>query len=213
MPGTRHIGGGTAGRAARWLAAALLVPALVSCGGGGGDSASAQRSDSGPNGNGQNGDGGQTGEQRTQDTGNQGGFRTAGEPSANVQGTDNKALIKLSFPARTSFRATISKVADCGTSRFATPASRPVQVVDGETERAEFTLPRWTPGTTSRTICLTVTVDGDSKQVQAVGTVEIITVPDDGSTSGTGSTPSVEATPYGGVSLYGGATIGAGSNP
>ncbi|MFF7993524.1 hypothetical protein ACFZDG_27510 [Kitasatospora xanthocidica] len=207
MPGTRQIGGRTAGRAARWLAAALLVPALVSCGGGGGDSASAQRSDNGQNGGGQNDNGGQTGDQRTQDTGNQGGFRTAGEPSANVQGTDNTALIKLSFPARTSFQATISKVADCGTSRFATPASRSVEVVDGETERAEFTLPQWKPGTTSRTICLTVTVDGSSKQVQAVGTVEIITIPDSGTTPGNGTTPGGGATPYGGAS------VSAGSNP
>ncbi|MER7768390.1 hypothetical protein [Kitasatospora sp. NPDC096140] len=206
MPGTRHLGSGRTGRTARWLAAALLVPALAACGGGGGDSASGQRSDSGQSGAGQTDDG-RTDDQRTQDTGNQGGFRTAGEPSANVQGTDNSALITLHFTSTSSFDATVSKVADCGSSAYAVnPGSQQVKVTDGVGEQVEFTLPDWKPGTKERTICLTVTVDGSSKRVTAVGRVSIIS-PDHGTTTSPGG-----KTPDGGVSPYGGTSPGAGSN-
>lgn len=207
MPGTRHLGSGRSGRTARWLAAALLVPALAACGGGGGDSASGQQSDNGQSGTGQTDDGGRTDDQRTQDTGNQGGFRTAGEPSANVQGTDNSALITLHFTSTASFDATISKVADCGSSAYAVnPGSQQVRVTDGVGEQVEFSLPDWKPGTKERTICLTVTVDGSSKRFQAAGSVTIIS-PDHGTTTSPGG-----KTPDDGVSPYGGSSPGAGSN-
>ncbi|MFJ9454042.1 hypothetical protein ACIRST_03085 [Kitasatospora sp. NPDC101447] len=211
MPGTRHLGSGRTGRTARWLAAALLVPALAACGGGGGDSASGQRSDSGQSGAGQSGNGqtddGRTDDQRTQDTGNQGGFRTAGEPSANVQGSDNTALITLHFTSSTSFDATVSKVADCGSSAYAVnPGSQQVKVTDGVGEQVEFTLPNGKPGTKERTICLTVTVGGSSKRITAAGSVQN-TSPDQGTTTSPGG-----KTPDGGVSPYGGTSSGAGSN-
>ncbi|MDH6709231.1 hypothetical protein P3T27_005977 [Kitasatospora sp. MAA19] len=220
MPGTRHIGYGRGRRAARWLGAALLVPVLAACGGGGGGgggSGSARQSD-----NGQGGSGGQSDGQRTKDAGNQGGFRTAGEPSAGVQGSDETAFIMLSFPSKTSFEATISKVADCGSSTYATPASRQVPVTDGKGRQVTFTLPKPTSGAASRTICLTVTVDGSSKRIQAEGAVEVITpgngsTPGNGATSSSGSTPGNGKTPGGGASPKSsastGAPTGAGSNP
>ncbi|MEU1289820.1 hypothetical protein [Kitasatospora sp. NPDC005856] len=213
MPGTGNFGGGRTGRAARWLAAALLLPALAACGGGG-DSGSAGANRAGQSG--QNNGSGEPDDQRTKDQGDQGGFRNAGEPSANVQGTDRTALISLSFPSRTSFTATISKVSDCGSTVYATPASQTVQVTDGETERAEFRLPPWKPGTKSRNICLTVAADDSVKRIEAVGSVEIIS-PDEGSTTGNGGTPgnggTYGSTPTGGSSPYTGAPTGTGSTP
>ncbi|MFJ9442493.1 hypothetical protein ACIRRH_11550 [Kitasatospora sp. NPDC101235] len=210
---------------ARWLVAVLLVPALAACGGGGGgggDSGSAGATQAGQNG--QNSGSGRPDDQRTKDEGNEGGFRNAGEPSANVQGGDNTALISLSFPSKTSFPATISKVADCGSSAYATPASKQVQVTDGTTDQVEFQLPQWKPGTTSRTVCLTVTADDSTKRIEAVGSVDVISpdngsTPGSGSTSGNGSTPGKGSTsgnggtPGGGSSPNGGASTGAGSNP
>ncbi|MET8543294.1 hypothetical protein ABZW03_21990 [Kitasatospora sp. NPDC004799] len=207
MPGTRHLGGGRTGRAARRLAAALFVPALLvpvlaACGGGGGDSGAA----------GQNGGSEQPDDQRTKDEGNQGGFRNAGQPSANVQGTDNTARITLSFPSKASFTATISKVADCGSTAYATPASQRVQVTDGETERVTFLLPHWKSGTKSRTICLTVAADDSTKRIEAVGSVQIIS-PDEESPTGYGSTPGGGTSPGYGSTPGGGSSPGGGPGP
>ncbi|GAA3017680.1 hypothetical protein [Kitasatospora sp. NPDC006786] len=215
MPGTRHFGGGRTRRAARWLATALLLPALAACGGGGG-SGSAGAPQAGQTG--QNSASGQPDDQRTKDEGDQGGFRNAGEPSANVQGSDRTARISLSFPSSTTtgFTAVISKVSDCGSTEYATPASQQVQVTNGQTERVEFRLPPWKPGTKSRNICLTVTADDSTKRIEAVGSVEVIS-PDDGATTGNGGTPSYGgtngSTPTGGSSPYTGAPTGSGSTP
>ncbi|MFB7129500.1 hypothetical protein [Kitasatospora sp. NPDC056273] len=201
MPGTRHFGGGgiRTGRpagAGRWLAAALLVPVLAACGGGGGSgSAGATR-------NGQSSGSGLPDDQRTKDEGDQGGFRTAGEPSASVQGIDNRARITLSFPSKTSFTAVISKVAECGSTSYATPASQQVRVTDGKTELVDFRLPQWKPGTKDRTVCLTVTADDSSKRIEAAGSVVVVS-PDDGATTGNGATPSYGSSP----------SSGAGSTP
>ncbi|MFF2542778.1 hypothetical protein ACFVUY_09445 [Kitasatospora sp. NPDC058063] len=210
MPGTRHFGGGRTRRAARWLAVALLLPALTACGGGGGGGGSGSAGAPQAGQTGQNSASGQPDDQRTKDEGDQGSFRNAGEPSANVQGSDRTARISLSFPSSTTtdFTAVISKVSDCGSTEYATPASQQVQVINGQSERVEFQLPPWKPGTESRNICLTVTADNSTKRIEAVGSV-IISNPGAGASTGNGGTNG--STPTGGSSPYTGAPTGTGS--
>ncbi|WP_285738031.1 hypothetical protein [Kitasatospora phosalacinea] len=192
------------------MATALLVPVLAACGGGG-DSGSGATSSAAQSGGDlgasppTEGSGEQPDDSRTEAGGNQGGFNAAGQVSANASGTWSLARIDLSSPRKETFTATISQVTDCTggkESAPASPASREVSVVGGTTpETAEFTLagPR-PPAGSSRTICVTVTVNGASRRGPAAGTVDVPEgSPDGGGTDEPSNGPTDGGTPDGGT--------------
>ncbi|MEV7770332.1 hypothetical protein [Kitasatospora sp. NPDC086791] len=213
MPGTRHTGGGSTGRAARRLAAVLFLPTLSACGGGGGDSGNAPV-DSGQS------NSPQTEEQRTKARAIEGGFQNAGSVSAIAHGSGTKAVVVLKSSSHTPTEATISNVSDCTeNARLATPSQATVSVTDSGSEPAEFTLP--TSSASSRPVCYTVTIGTESRDLQARGAVEGTVSPATGtaspgeSTSGTGPSHGPTSagggeTPYGGG---GGTGTESGSTP
>ncbi|RKT19337.1 hypothetical protein BX285_3793 [Streptomyces sp. 1114.5] len=206
MPVTRNFGGGWTRRAARWLAAALLAPALAACGGGGG-------SDSGQADNGQS-SGPQPDDRRTKAREIQGSFQNAGAVSASARGSGTKAVVMLKSSSPTPAEAVISNVTDCTDNATpATPSEATVTVTDAGSEPVEFTLP--TSSGTTRPVCYTVTIDGESQDLQATGAVAGTA---DTGTPGTGGTgPSGGSTsPGGGATSYessGGTDTESGSAP
>ncbi|WP_030236065.1 hypothetical protein [Streptomyces sp. NRRL S-350] len=201
MPGTRHIGDGRTGRSARWLTAALLVPALAACGGGGG-------SDSGQTGNAQTDSGQSSGsqpdDQRTKAREIQGSFPNAGEVSASVRGSGRKAVVTVKSTSPSPVQALVSNVTDCTeNAKPATPSSAAVTVTDSGSAPAEFTLP--TSSAADRPICYTVTIDGERRDLQAEGTLS-------GTPSPGASTTGTDETSPGGTSPSGGPTSSGGGD-
>ncbi|MGW3071982.1 MULTISPECIES: hypothetical protein [unclassified Kitasatospora] len=209
MPGNRHFGGGPTGRAARWLVAALLVPALAACGGG-----------SGQNGNGQNGNGQtsspQPDDQRTKARETEASFQDAGAVSASARGSGKRAVVTLRSSSPKPVQALVSDVTDCThNAEHATPSQAAVTVTDHGSEPLEFTLP--TSSGASRPICYTVAIGGESRELKAVGEITGTAspspgVPTTGKTGPTGgsTSPGGSGTPYQG---NGGTGTGTGSTP
>ncbi|MEU3568829.1 hypothetical protein AB0E96_10455 [Kitasatospora sp. NPDC036755] len=192
MPGTRHFGGGPTGRAARWLGAALLVPALASCGGG-------------SDGSGQNGSGRTTGpqpeDQRTETRETEASFQQAGEVSAAGRGWGTRAVVTLKSSSPTPVQAVVSHVTDCAVDAVAaTPSQATTTVSAAGSEPLVFALP--TSSAKPRPICYTVTIGGESRQLKAVGGVTGTTSPSpsasaaDGTAPGTGETSPGVPTPH-----------------
>ncbi|MFD7580167.1 hypothetical protein [Kitasatospora sp. NPDC059803] len=188
MSGTRHLEGGATGRAARWLAGALLVPALAACSGGGGGgggtatvptgqggggSSGQNGGSSGQNGgsSGQNGGPGGTEDARTKGGGGGGGFADAGEVSASATGVGVYASVTLRSTSTKTFTAVLSQVTDCSEGAApATPPSKEVTVTGGRSAPQQFVLA--TGSATGRPLCLTVTVDGESRYIRAEGLIK-----------------------------------------
>ncbi|WP_395297427.1 hypothetical protein ACF9IK_31280 [Kitasatospora hibisci] len=175
----------TAGRPARWLAAALLLPVLTACGGGGGSSSGsgAQSSAAGaaelgdtPPAEGQQPEG-----QRTKAGGNQGGFAGAGNVSASASGVwPDNIYITLKSTVTSNFTATVKEVHDCA-GGSSSPASEDVTFSGGSAQVSVVMKP---PEPKPKfQICLTVVAGGKSQSVKADTTVE---VPDDANANGGG---------------------------
>ncbi|MFE4513426.1 hypothetical protein ACFRMQ_04390 [Kitasatospora sp. NPDC056783] len=161
MAGTRHFGGGRTRRAARWLAAALLVPALASCGGGSGNN--------GQNGNGQTA-GPEPSDQRTEVRETEASFQEAGAVSAAGRGWGTRAVVTLKSSSPTPVQAVVSDVTDCAAGAApATPSQATTTVYAGHSEPLVFALPTTSPK--GRPICYTVTIGGESRELKAVGGV------------------------------------------
>ncbi|MEV6209481.1 hypothetical protein [Kitasatospora sp. NPDC051914] len=165
----------------RRLAAALLVPVLAGCGGGGdsgsgsGAAASAAQSTADlyatpP----AEGSGQQPQEQRVEGGGNQGGFKTAGQVSANASGQWPYAQISLSSSTGESFTATISNVRDCATGKFTSPETEEIEVVDGSSPlTADFKLSGNPPPNSNPALCISVTIDGETRSVTARSQIDV----------------------------------------
>lgn len=163
------------------LAAALLVPVLAGCGGGGdsgsgpGAAASATQTttDLGATPLAEGSDQ-QPQDQRAKDGGNQGSFKTAGQVSANASGQWPIVQIGLSSSTNASFTATISNVRDCATGKFTSSQTQQVEVVDGNsTVPVGFTLSGNPPPNSNPTLCISVTIDGETHTVTAATTVDV----------------------------------------
>ncbi|MCG6495512.1 hypothetical protein [Kitasatospora sp. A2-31] len=176
----------TAGRPARWLAPALLLPVLVACGGGGGSDSGAggQSSAAGTAelGGTPPAEGQQPEDQRTKAGGNQGGFAGAGNVSASVTGTwPDRIFLSLTSTVTSTFTATVKDVHDCaGGSKSSASTSVPFSGGKASTQ-VSLSGPR--PATETIKICFTVTAGGKSQPVKADGKVD---VPESTGTSGGG---------------------------
>ncbi|MFF1872854.1 hypothetical protein [Kitasatospora herbaricolor] len=127
------------------------------------------------------GSGQQQQEQRTENGGNQGGFKTAGQVSANASGQWPLAQIGLSSSTTASFTATISNVRDCATGRFASTETKSIEVVDGDSPLlVTFRLSGEPPPGTNPALCISVTIDGETRSIPAPGLVDVPSeTPDD----------------------------------
>ncbi|MFJ7905393.1 hypothetical protein [Kitasatospora sp. NPDC096204] len=207
MPRTRHFGGGPTGRAVRWLVAALVVPVLAACGGGSGN-------------NGQNGSGQATSpqpdDQRTKARETQASFQEAGAVSATARGRGTRAVVTLRSSSPKPVEAVVSDVTDCThNAEHATPSQATVTVTADGSEPLDFTLP--TSSGTTRPICYTVAIGGESRELKAEGEVTGTAspspgVPTTGKTGPTGgsTSPGGSGTPY---RSNGGTGTGTGSTP
>ncbi|MFE6051397.1 hypothetical protein ACFQ6N_11600 [Kitasatospora sp. NPDC056446] len=198
MPGTRHIGGGRTGRTARWLAAAVLAPALAACGGGGG-SGSAGGSPAGQGGGGSGGNSSaagsssapQTDDVRTKESDGNGGFSEAGQVSGSATGQPPDAVITLSSTSTKTFTATISDISDCQNHVADLPSgSIVVTVAGGTSEPASVTIPGADPS--APLICFTVTIGYEKKSITTQWSH-----PSPQSPSGSSGAPSGGGTPSG----------------
>lgn len=165
----------------RRLGVVLLVPVLAGCGGGGdtgpgpGAAAGATQTttDLGATPLAE-GSGQQPQDQRAKGGGNQGSFKTAGQVSANASGQWPIVQIGLSSSTNASFTATISNVRDCATGKFTSSETRQVEVVDGNSAvPAGFTLSGNPPPNSNPTLCISVTIDGETHTVTAATTVDV----------------------------------------
>ncbi|MBP0453001.1 hypothetical protein J5Y04_26145 [Kitasatospora sp. RG8] len=160
------------GRPARWLAAALLLPALAACGGGGGGSGSGAASsaavaaepvDTPP----AEGSGQQPQDKRTQAGGNQGGFSGAGNVSASATGIWPTAHLTLTSSVTSTFTAKVTQVNNCAGGAKSS-GSTSVEFTGG-TASATVELPGPKPTSEGSKVCFTLTAGGKSQSVQASG--------------------------------------------